>query len=355
MRSLKTFIIVAAVALLCASPAAAQFGKLPDVLGKHKDKIDKAQKASDLNKTWTPDDEEKIGEASASKLISIFGLYDNPEMTKYVNLVGNTVAAQASRTDVHYHFAILNTSVINAMAMPGGFIFVTRGALGLMNNESELAGVLAHEVAHLDGRHLEKEVKARGNAGMALAETKEHAQGTLNKAPLGLGEDLWKMAENVVNQALTNPYSRDHESDADKHGLDFAAKAGYFAGGLRDFLQDLSQATGNTQKALGLWGATHPPLPDRVATLNKLLGSYPASGQMLNDRFGQYVNAKAFGGKAAKTSAASSSPAKANSLVGAAPASNSSQEYDGVVRRGVVVLSGSAKLPEGAKVKVRVQ
>src|SRR5207248_191676 len=111
-------------------------------------------------------------EASAAKLISIFGLYDNPEMMKYVNLVGNTVAKQGARTDTQYHFAILDTDVVNAMAMPGGFVFVTRGALSLMESESELAGVLGHEVAHVDLRHLEKEVRQKGLVKFGVDEGK---------------------------------------------------------------------------------------------------------------------------------------------------------------------------------------
>src|SRR5205823_8610018 len=132
MRTFKRLVILMLAASL---PMWAQFGGLKDKLDKAKPVTDRAQKLNDITKSWTPEQEQAFGEASATKLISIFGLYENPDMVKYVNLVGNTVAKQGGRGDTQYHFGILNTDVVNAMAMPGGFIFVTRGALRLMQNE----------------------------------------------------------------------------------------------------------------------------------------------------------------------------------------------------------------------------
>src|SRR3954471_8381239 len=170
MRKLSSYLAIATLVLAGAGPAAAQLGKFGDVLNKNKDKIDKGQKLVKQNKPWSPEKEQAIGEASAAKLIHIFGLYENPEMTKYVNLVGNAVARAGARPGLLFHFAILDTDVVNAMAMPGGYVFVTRGALSLMDNESELAGVLAHEVAHVDGRHVEHEIRDKKFVGV-LAET----------------------------------------------------------------------------------------------------------------------------------------------------------------------------------------
>jgi len=120
----------------------------------------KAKKAADIYTPWTAEQEQAIGQASAAKLINVFRLYDNADMTRYVNLVGNTVARQSGRS-VPYHFAILDTDVVTAVSLPGGYIFITRGALANLHNEAELAGVLAHEVAHVDRRHLEKEIRAQ--------------------------------------------------------------------------------------------------------------------------------------------------------------------------------------------------
>ncbi|HWZ99432.1 MAG TPA: M48 family metalloprotease [Candidatus Dormibacteraeota bacterium] len=294
----------------------------------------KAKTVADNNKPWTPEQELAIGQASAAKLISVFHLYDNPDMTKYVNLVGNTVARQSGRS-VAYHFAILDTEVVTAVSLPGGYIFITKGALANLKNEAELAGVLAHEVAHVDHRHLEREIRAQKNADFAKTEAASHVP---------VGSELVNMAGSVVTRALTLKVSRDKESEADKFGVELSSKAGYDPSGLRNFLQFLTSVptTPQTTKALGLWGSTHPPLADRISSLNSQLPNYPNNGQKLAERYAWYVNPPAFSHDAAPTTAATSAP-----TAGAG-------ELDGIVSQGVIVLTGG-KLAEGTRVKVRPQ
>lgn len=288
----------------------------------------KAKKAADIYTPWTAEQEQAIGQASSAKLINVFHLYDNSEMTKYVNLVGATVARQSGRS-VPYHFGILDTDVVTAVSLPGGYIFITRGALANLHSEAELAGVLAHEVAHVDRRHLEKEIRAQKTAQFAKEEAASHVPA---------GAELVAIAGSVVTRALTLQVSRDKESEADKVGVELSSKAGYDPSGLRNFLQFLASvpATPQSKQALGLWGSTHPPLADRINSLNAQLSSYPATGQKLAERYAWYVNPPAFAHEGA--SAASPSPG----------------ELDGIVSQGVVVLTGG-KLPEGARVKVRPQ
>jgi predicted Zn-dependent protease len=314
--------------LATAFLAQASFAQLGNVL-KHAQKV---KKAADIYTPWTPDQEQAIGQASAAKLINVFGLYDNPEMVKYVNLVGNTVARQAGRS-VQYHFAVLDTDVVTAVSLPGGYIFITRGALANVKNEAELAGVLAHELAHVDRRHLEKEVRAQKTADFAKSEAASHVPA---------GAELVNIAGSIVTRALTLQVSRDKESEADKVGVEMSSKAGYDASGLRNFLQFLAgvPVTPESKQALGLWGSTHPPLGDRINALNSLLPSYPATGQKLAERYAWYVNPPAFAHQAGPATAA-------------APAS-SGNELDGIVSQGVIVLTGG-KLAEGTRVKVRPQ
>src|SRR5215470_13541977 len=185
----------------------------------------KVKKAADIYTPWTAEQEQAIGQASAAKLINVFHLYDNPDMTKYVNLVGNTVARQSGRS-VGYHFGILDTDVVTAVSLPGGYIFITRGALANLHNEAELAGTLAHEIAHVDRRHLEKEIRSKKTSQFAKEET-------VTRVPQGA--ELVNLAGDVVKNALTLQVSRDKESEADKVGMEFAAKAGYDPAGLRNF------------------------------------------------------------------------------------------------------------------------
>ena len=290
----------------------------------------KAKTIADNNKPWTPEQEQALGQASAAKLMTVFPLYDNPDMTRYVNLVGNAVARQSGR-NISYHFAILKTDVVTAVSLPGGYIFVTSGALLNLKNEAELAGVLAHEVAHVDKRHLEREIRAQKNADFAKTEAASHVP---------VGAELVNMAGTIVTRSLTLQVSRDKESEADKVGVEFSSKAGYDPTGLRNFLQFLVAvpATPQTKQALGLWGSTHPPLADRINSLNSQLPNYPATGQKLAERYAWYVNPPAFAHEGAAT-------------IAAAPAAG---ELDGIVSQGVVVLT-NGKLAEGARVRVRPQ
>lgn len=302
-------------------------------LGNVLKQAQKVKKATDIYTPWTPDQEMAIGQASAAKLINVFGLYDNPEMTKYVNLVGNAVARQSGRS-VQYHFAILDTAVVTAVSLPGGYIFITRGALANLKNEAELAGVLGHEVAHIDRRHLEKEVRAQKTADFAKSEAASHVPA---------GAELVNIAGTIVTRALTMQVSRDKESEADKVGTEISSKAGYDPAGLRNFLQFLAGVppTDNAKQALGLWGSTHPPLADRISSLNAQLATVPPTGQKLAERYAWYVNPPAF----------THAPGTATAATPAPPAAN---ELDGVVMQGVVVITGG-KLPDGTKVKVRPQ
>ncbi len=268
MKSASRFLVV--LLLLASLPAAAQFGSVWKG-------IDKAKKVADASTPWTPEAEDAIGRAAAAKMIHIFGLYNNPAMTKYVNLVGNTVA-QNSKRGVSYHFAILDTEILWACGMPGGYVFITRGALANMKNEAELAGVLAHEVAHVDGRHLERTIRDAKLKGIAVDEGTSHipAPGVLTN-----------MANELLKQALTQPYSPDKENEADKNGTEFSAGAGYDAAGLRNFLETLAQETQGdaARKQTGLWnGKSHPPFSERVQKLTEIAKRYHG-GQTLEERF----------------------------------------------------------------------
>lgn len=321
MKLTRIFLGLLATMFL-AQASFAQFGGLVK-------NAQRVKKAADIYTPWTMEQEQAIGQASAAKLINVFGLFEDPEMNKYLNLVGNSVARQGSRI-VGYHFAILDTDVVTAVSLPGGYIFITRGALANIQNEAELAGVLGHEIAHVDRRHLEKEIRAQKTAQFAKEEAASHVPA---------GAELVNIAGNVVTRALTLKVSRDKESEADKVGVEFSSKAGYDAAGLRNFLQLLAglPTTPQTQKALGLWGSTHPPLNERIASLNSLLPNYPSTGQKLQERYAWYVNPPAF--------------AQGDQEAAAPPAAN---ELDGVVTKGVVVLTGG-KLADGTKVKVRPQ
>jgi predicted Zn-dependent protease len=234
-------------------------------------------------------------------------------MTNYVNLVGNTVAQFGTR-NVQYHFAILDTDIINAFAMPGGYVFITRGSLANISNESELAGVLAHEVAHIDGRHLEKTIRDKKMKGLGVQAGAEigasQASGVAGFA-VGMVDQY---ATQVITSLLTQSYGPDKEREADKAGTDFAARAGYDPTGLRNFLANIAQAAENpaNKQATGLYnGKTHPPLKERVSKLTAITQDYPAGGQLLATRYKQNVSFRTAGSsRSTRTSSATKSGKK---------------------------------------------
>lgn len=272
---MRKFIYISLLFAIWAAPAHAQFGQIIK-RGKQ------AKDVADATKPWTSEQEIAIGEASAAKLVAVFGLYDNPEMAHYVSTVGQALATHTTRP-MEYKFGILNTGARTAFGMPGGYVFITSGAINSMKNEAELAGVLAHEIAHVDNRHLEKEVIGKKTTG-ALSHIGFDELGS--RVPYG--GLLEKIGEEVVTQALTQSYSRDKEDEADRKGTEIAAATGYEASGLKNFLttlKEISDKNPDAQKqANGLWGSTHPSFADRIAALGPIAANFPG-GATNDDRF----------------------------------------------------------------------
>src|SRR5438270_11538089 len=199
---MKNFLTATFTLVLLAASAQAQFGGWTGTV------MNKGSKVAEASRPWTPEEEQMIGDRAAAKIIHVFGVYNNPDMNKYVQMVGSTVAQFGQRSDVTYHFAVLDTDIANAFAMPGGYIFVTRGALRNMKNESELAGVLAHEVAHVDGRHVEREIRDKKFTGIAVESVTE--EGT-SRVPFGSLANLDGMLNNYLTQMFSHGFSPANE------------------------------------------------------------------------------------------------------------------------------------------------
>jgi predicted Zn-dependent protease len=277
---------ILAMVLLVMPAAWAQLGGLgglkDKIDGRAKPVTDRATKAADTFAEWTPEEEEQIGQASAEKMVAMFGLLDDPELQKYVNLVGQSVAQFATRP-LPYRFGVLNTDMIGAFALPGGYVFITKRALAGMKNEAELAGALGHEVEHASARHLESEIRGKKSSAWAVQEGSPYMDRASNRVP---GNAYKVKADALIKDLFNTALSRAKEEDADEKGTLMAAWAGYEGNGLMDFLRTLAAANANpsNQRYFGQLLSTHPSFDDRISRLSKL--SYTkARGKVLTERF----------------------------------------------------------------------
>jgi predicted Zn-dependent protease len=220
-----------------------------------------------------PMKEREIGFGIAATVAGRYPLVRDDALTRYVNLVGQAVAQQSVRgSEVGFRFGVLDTDDVNAWAAPGGYVLLTRGALALMESEAELAGVLAHEVAHVDQKHVIEEI--RRSAVFQQASDETQLQGALLDRISELGTTL-----------LFTGLSRGDELQADSLGLMYAAGAGYRTDGLLQFLRHLQAAEGTAAAGLREWIATHPPTAERLQVVERQLAGTPIQGADGSARF----------------------------------------------------------------------
>ena len=158
-------------------------------------------------------------------MVETFGVYQDPNVTKYVTLVGVVLAQASTRPNLNWQFVVLDTEGVNAFAAPGGFIHITKGLLGLMKNEAELAGVLAHEIIHVTEKHTVN-ADSEERRGFRWRLTRSGASG-------GIAQSLVaKLADAAYKNILNNEFSRNDEGEADEKGVQLANKVGYAPTGL---------------------------------------------------------------------------------------------------------------------------
>jgi predicted Zn-dependent protease len=252
-----------------AAPAAAQLGSLGKALGKAQ------EMRQDL--TFTDQEEDQLGSDISAKLRDKYGVVQDRDVHKYVTLVGSVLAAESSRPNLKWTFIVLDTDGVNAFAAPGGYVHVTRGALALIQNEAELAGVLAHEITHVTARHTIRAIQ--------------------KSKVIGLGADATR--QQVISQAanrgyeilLENNFDRGDEMEADKGGVTLANRLGYAPTGLGAFLTRLADRNKNLKDRSGLF-ASHPETQARLTALTKLIASDHLNGSALVA--GRYTQAITF-------------------------------------------------------------
>ncbi len=225
-------------------------------------------------------EETEIGREVAANVIAQFGLYDNEEITDYVNMVGLTVAQVAPRKDLTYRFAILDSEILNAFAAPGGYIFITKGLLFKLKDESQLASILGHEIAHVNRKHVLQEIQKQRLASAAIP---GYVKATAEKA------EWMSQITDLAIQMLWKGLSREDELDADRHGVEYASGIGYDAQSFKDVLGMLKGRAENENEEVArqmkFLLSTHPKPQDRLNSLEQKMKTIPPGGERLEERF----------------------------------------------------------------------
>lgn len=214
----------------------------------------------------TADAEAEIafGRDVAARILGRLHLANAPEINRYLNLVGNAVAQQGNRPELTYRFALVQSDTINAYAAPGGYIFVTTGAFDLMQDESELAAVLAHELAHVNQKHVVSELRIRGSDKAPEAGISRILGGVADPARTAFLQAVDKAVDILFDSGL----KQTDEFEADRVGIITATLAGYDPHALSRYLSRLAVIQDNKTSVLY---KTHPPMSERQRAITAVL------------------------------------------------------------------------------------
>lgn len=218
----------------------------------------------------SPEKEKAVGQEQHPKILQQFGgEYDDAALQAYIDQIGARLQEVSELPDLEFTFTLLNSDVVNAFALPGGYVYISRGLLALAENEAEVAGVMAHEVGHVTARH-----SAQRYSRGVLAQGGVFAA-TIGAAILG-GGNLAKTVQDLGGtgaQAYLAGYSREQEFQSDELGVRYLTRAGYDPTAMATFLEKLGEQSELARKLAGKEGgadpstsmfATHPRTPDRV-------------------------------------------------------------------------------------------
>jgi predicted Zn-dependent protease len=213
--------------------------------------------------------EVQIGRESDAEIRKEMGVYADENLQRYVSDLGRRLATRAHRPQLPWTFAVLDEAAVNAFALPGGFIYITRGILPFLRNEAELAGVIGHEIGHVDARHSAEAYSRQLGLGVGLAAAGVFSPGTQplqNVAGAGLGVFFLK-------------YGRDAEVESDRLGVGYAAASGWDPRGVPGMLSTLGRldAAAGSRRGIPNWALTHPPAADRVARVQEAITAAPAA------------------------------------------------------------------------------
>ena len=245
------------------------------------------------------------GKEGHQQVLQEFGRYDDAKLQAYVNGIGQKLARQSHRANLPWTFTVLDSADINAFALPGGYVYVTRGIMAYLDNEAELAGVIGHEIGHVTARHGAQRATRGQTAGLGvLAATVLGA--VLESQGLGGATNIANQASQVAAAGYVASYSRDQELQADQLGAEYLARNQYNPQNMVDVigvLKSQEQFAADTARGPSAqpnrWLASHPSNDKRLAEIRQIAARY--QGNYADDgrtRYLQAINGMAFGDSA---------------------------------------------------------
>ena len=261
MKQAWILMLLCAAATAASAVAAQASNELPD-MGNPVDAI------------LTRGDEYRIGITVLRQLREQGQIIEDPEISEYIQALGSRIAAQASDDGERFTFFVVRDPAINAFALPGGFIGVNQGLLLATKNESELAGVLAHEIAHVTQRHIARSIRAAGR--QSLATTAMVIAGILLGAMAGgdAAQAAIAVAQGTAAQQQIN-YTRSNEQEADRIGISYLASAGFDPNAMSSFFETMNRHTGLAGQNIPEFILTHPVTTNRIAEARDRAKDYP--------------------------------------------------------------------------------
>lgn len=208
-----------------------------------------------------------LGAESHPSIVATMGLYEDKKIQGFISEKGKAMAAISHRPDLPYQFHVVDSPVVNAFAVPGGYVYFTRGIMAHFNNEAEFAGVLGHEIGHITARH-----SARQQTSQILG------QGAL-MAGMILSPQVRAMGDGAVQgiQMLMLSYSRAHETESDEIGVTYSSKIGYDAIEMAQFFGTLKRLSDKSGHAVPTFQSTHPDPGDRFNRVQDLAKQYQST------------------------------------------------------------------------------
>jgi predicted Zn-dependent protease len=205
------------------------------------------------------DQEKAMGLQSDPEVIASFGVYNDQELQNFITTKGKAMGKISHRPNLDYQFKVLDSPVVNAFAVPGGYVYFTRGIMAHFNNEAEFAGVLGHEIGHITARHSAQQYSNQMLAQIGLV------AGMVISPKLAQFGDLASQGLGL----LFLKFSRDHETQSDELGVEYSSKIGYNAHEMADFFSTLKRLSGD-QGGIPTFMSTHPDPGNRLKRVHEL-------------------------------------------------------------------------------------